>query len=111
METATKLSANAQKLYDFLKKFGHQWEGKCLDELYPPVKFSLENIKAHYEDQAKRYGTDHSYFENGVEIKIKGCGHAESYARQLSTAYQELKKLGMAGERNNGYNDYVFFAI
>lgn len=34
----------------------------------------------------------------------------DNYSKKIHAAYQELRQAGLAGERNNGYNEYWIYA-
>jgi hypothetical protein len=106
----TEVQINADNLYNFLKNNGSQWEYICLMFLFPPVIFSIENKKEYYEYLTRVYGYSHSYVINGIEYQTKQIPIKETYSAKLSEAYQYLKKQNKAGEKNNGYNEYIFYA-
>lgn len=103
------LSPNAEKLYSFLKNNGCQWEDKCAEHLFPPVPFDINNKRPYYEYQNRFYGNETTFIENGIETILPSCYGDDNYSRQTSIAYQELKKAGLANEKNNGTNTYAFY--
>lgn len=107
----TEIEINAEKLYQFLKLFGAQWENNCMDALFPPVKFDKENKKPYYEYLSKMYGNNEKYIIDGKEYETGKIDYINSFAYKLSEAYQYLRKQGRAGENNGGYNNYSFYAI
>lgn len=105
-----EIEVMANNLHKFLKENGPQWEYKCLEFLFPPVSFKMENKKQYYEYLTNVYGYSHSYMINGIEYKTDAIGIENSYSHQLHSAYQLLKKQNKADEKNNGYNEYIFYA-
>lgn len=104
------LSDNAQKLYSFLKTNGAAHETTCIDFFYPaPVYGSTREEKIQYwQHDVNYYGhANNRPVGNGETMDFVPTGN---YAREISAAYQELRKAGLAGERNNGTNSYTFFA-
>ena len=102
MKQITQLSVNAQKLYSFLKETGGAWEYKCIEAIYPKPDY-LSNPAAHWQWEANCDGQTYTRPVKGI--------HQENYSKEISQAYQELRKAGLADERNSGYNDYFFYPI
>jgi hypothetical protein len=104
-----EISENAKKLYAYLIKNGCKWENECIEYLHPKPIYSRDNADEYFNYLSKLYGTDQTNHFTG-EI-IKGLGYENSYEHEISLLYQELRKNGLAGEKNNGYNCYAFYAI
>lgn len=118
MKTLTNLSENAQKLYAFLKENGAKAEDYCIYALFPKPDFNLkdkEKLRQYWKWDANLYGV------GGVVSRSMGDGtfedfthpneYADTYGAQTSKAYQELRKAGLAGESNGGFNNYTFYLI
>lgn len=110
------LTTNAQTLYTFLKATGGAWEGACLEAIFPKANYPTDKTASDYADKltayfqynANRYGgTEKGY--GPCEGVVFTCILDKDYSSQTSAAYQELRKAGLAGERNSGFNDYYFF--
>jgi len=102
------LSTNAAALYDYLKKTGGAWMQNCFEAIAskPTYKSEPEAQRAYWQYEANMYGqpcerpvgSDHVIFTP-----------TDNYSVKTGAAYQELRKLGLAGERNNGYNEYWIY--
>lgn len=104
------LSDNAQKLLTFLKDSGPKWEQDCIKALFPEPKYIKDNAEAqtaYWQWDCNLYGNNYTRPVLGKHILFTAT---QNYSSVICAAYQELKKAGLAGESNNGYNEYVFFA-
>jgi len=110
----TELSENAQKLYAALLKTNGAHESNLRDILFPPPKYvSGELNNEYWQWDVNIYGHPRNVVRNNnsatwdtFKPNIEKC-----YASQLSEAYQELRKAGLADESNNGYNSYWFYPV
>lgn len=117
MQTTTNLSETAQKLLAELIKTGGAWEQSLMDAVflkptYPTDKNDREGRIKYWTWQANAYGnaiTMSVGADHNDTMIFPGCEYKDSYAHQLSNAYQELKKAGLADERNNGFNEYWLY--
>lgn len=116
------LSENSRKLYDILLQTGGGWEQSLMEIMFPKPVYAKnpEARRAVWQYEANAFG--HPTPERVVvmpEESSDGKGVFEvfqpqvpvSYFNQVSQAYQELRKAGLAGERNSGYNDYWLYPI
>jgi len=109
------MTTNAEKLLSILKSNGATHEDKCCELLFDRPKFDKENSAAYWQWEVDCSGYSREYFMGNDKFQTftptKGYeGYKGTYRNLLSEAYQELRKLGLAGEMNNGYNCYTFFA-
>jgi hypothetical protein len=115
-----QLSSNAQKLYEFLLQTGGAWENKCIEALYPKPPY-VGTLDPNYSDDQKK-NIQEAYWQwevncNGMTIgrpvlgiNVEFISNAD-YSKDISAAYQELRKSGLADEKNSGFNDYYFYPI
>lgn len=109
MNTTTQLSDNAQKIYNALKGTSGAWIGNLVKVLYPEPKYisaDAEAQTAYWQWDVNLYGNQHERPVAGVSVMFTPTGN---YNAEVSAAYQELRKAGLAGERNNGYNEYWIY--
>ena len=105
--TLIALSENAKTLFDLLVKTGGAWEDDLAKMLFKKPEYIGGGVNADFwQWEVNMYGSDREM--NGV---IYTQNVEVPYRSQVSAAYQELRRAGMAGERNSGYNDYWFYPI
>jgi hypothetical protein len=104
-----ELSNNAQKLLTFLKKSGAAWHQNCIKALFPEPKYESnpEAQTAYWQWEVNLYGNELIRPVGQENIKFIPV---DNYSQKTSEAYQELKKAGLADEKNNGYNEYMLYA-
>lgn len=112
----TQLTPTALQLYEFLKETGGAWENKCMRAIWPATEYpdkehpDRENLqRAYWQYDVNMYGYKNISRPVGDSVEIFNA--TDDYSRKLSAAYQELRRAGLAGERNSGYNDYYFFPL
>jgi hypothetical protein len=111
------LSENAQRLYGILVQTGGGWEDNLMEMMFPKPAYASnpEARAAYWQYESNAYG--HSTVERPLQLESEGRYIGQVFApnvevpyrSQLSHAYQELRKAGLAGERNNGFNCYYLF--
>lgn len=108
MTTTKTLSADAIKLAEFLKK-GSTWMQNCISAFVEKPTYSRdpEAQAAYWQYEANMYGVEQRERPVG-ETRIT-FQPTENYMDRVSKAYQELRKAGLAGESNNGFNEYMIF--
>lgn len=114
MTTLTlELSATATALLNFLKANGCQWKQNCIKGIFGNPEYPINGTKQQYIDywqfDVNIYGNEATYCVMGEWMKFEKNIPVD-YASQISVAYQELKTAGLADEKNNGYNEYAFYA-
>ncbi len=112
------VSETSGKLLEFLKQSGGAWIDKCMDIVFEKPKYPTDN------DREKRivfWQWESNSYGNTVERPIFDLGNGEfermvftpnvevDYRTQISNAYQQLKKNGLAFEKNNGFNEYFLY--
>jgi hypothetical protein len=104
------LSTNAQQLQKILNQTGGGWMGNIMDILFtkPVYASNPEAQKSYWQWEANAYGNGCSRPVNGESVEFTKNIEVD-YSPQLSAAYQELRKAGLANERNNGYNEYWIY--
>lgn len=109
MKTTIQLSDNAKKLYSLLVQTGGAHEEHLIDMMFSkPIYVAGEQNSEYWQYDANIYGNERTMTFNGITTTYTKNVDVD-FAKQVSMAYQELKKAGMAYERNNGYNCYTFF--
>lgn len=110
-----QFSETAKRLLDILKN-SSEWHQHCTDKLFPAPKYSKENRSEYWQHEANIYGNPQNRVillaeeNNGVAVFGDFKPNiSRPYSSQTSDAYLELKRAGLANERNNGYNEYVYF--
>lgn len=112
MNSAQQLSPTAQKLYAILLNTGGDWEHKLTEILFDkPQYVSGTPNNEYWQWDANMYGHERTVKNDGDNWNTFRPNIDRSYADQTSDAYQQLRKAGLAGEKNNGYNDYVFYPL
>jgi hypothetical protein len=109
MNTSVALSENAQKIFDSLKSNGGNWMHNLIKVLYPEPKYisnDAEAQKAYWQWDVNNYGNANSRPVCGESVLFTPTAN---YGSEISAAYQELRKAGLANERNNGYNEYWIY--
>jgi len=117
--TTKTLSAAAQTLYNGLKSNGATWAQNCVKFFHSEPKY-IGTLDANYTEEEKE-NSQRAYWQwnvnlNGVANTRPVLGKTvlfeptANYSKEVHEAYQELSKSGMAGEQNNGYNEYRFYA-
>jgi len=118
MKTETVLTPLAQKLYNFLIQTGGAHESKCEDYLFDKPKYPETNNREeriiYWQWEANLYGNTNErvvfQLEDGkYETMTFSPTVEKSYSSITSEVYQELRKNGLADEKNNGYNSYTFY--
>lgn len=109
MNTTATLSENAQKLNAHLQKNGGAWMQNLIKAIWPEPKYisnDAEAQTAYWQWDVNMYGciTERPVCGNSVLFTP-----TDNYSSKISAAYQELRKAGLAGERNNGYNEYWIY--
>lgn len=116
------LSPLGQRFYQALESLGGgAWESHVMERMFNKPVYSREPEaqRAFWQWEANSYGHSNErpvgaasvMFNPEPEFAPPACGYGprNDYAAQVSRAYQELRKAGLAGERNSGYNDYYFY--
>lgn len=105
------LSDLATKLLTYLQQTGGAWEGNCMDHLFdkPQYASNPDAQRRYWQWEADAYGGEHNKPVGSESVLFKQ-NIERNYSRLTSDAYQELRKAGLANERNSGYNDYWFYA-
>jgi hypothetical protein len=127
MRNIQNLSENAQRFYQALQSLGGgAWESSVMHAMFPQPGYAqnAEARRAHWQYEANAYG--HPTVErpvlmpeenNGVYVgeifnpEPQFAGPKNSYAGLVSQGYQELRRAGLARERNSGFNDYYFYLV
>lgn len=119
--TVNDLSPLALRVYHTLLTEGEMWESDLRKRLFPEPKYvsdeQIKNGEATIEEQRAYWQYDVNINTSERTVKVGGQGEWEKfipteemgYDRQTSRAYLELYRLGLAGERNNGYNCYRYY--
>jgi hypothetical protein len=109
----SNLSDNAHKLYIFLLKTGGAWKQNCIEALFGKVEYPINGTKEDYLEywqwSANLYGCDEN--RRSVLGEIIDIKATADYSNETSKAYQELRKAGLANEKNNGSNEYFFYPV
>ncbi len=111
--TKPAFSKVANELYLFLKKAGCSWENDCAKAVFRKPKYPTDNNRQAKIDfwqwETNWYGVPcNRKISEGEWMEFKSTVSV-TYADQISKAYQELLKAGLADEKNNGYNNYAFY--
>lgn len=108
------MTATAAALLNFLRSTGGAWEQDCINHLFPsptyprPETEDRENKqRAYWQHDVNMYGTQSQ--ERPVGERSEVFRATADYSKEVSRAYQELRKAGLADERNNGFNEYSFY--
>lgn len=107
----SQLSAAAQKLLAYLIQTDGAWKANCMDAIFNKPSYLTNNEAAQtaywqWEANAYGYNVERPVCGKSVEFVSK-----HNYSWATSEAYQELRAAGLAGEKNNGYNEYWLFPI
>lgn len=110
--TTQQISDTAKKLLEFLQKTGGAWKGNCMDYVFSKPRYeSIPNAqRAYWQWETNAYGGN-QIMPVGDESVTFTQSIEKTYSSQISDAYQELKKAGLADETNNGYNEYFIFPL
>ena len=111
------LTDNAKKLLSYLEETGGAWEEECIEALYPAPLYPSKDIDNNERENLQRIFWKHDANCNGYS-QYRPVGNSsilfvpnDNYSAKISAAYQELRKAGLASEKNSGYNDYFFYPI
>lgn len=112
------LSPDAQSLHRVLVETGGNWEGKLAELMFSKPEFPANPENSPKEVlEFRQWEVNHSgrpqEFQIGNDFKMvyPNIDPKDNYISRLSRAYSELKKAGLASERNNGTNYYWFYPI
>jgi hypothetical protein len=111
MNTTATLSENAQKLNAHLQKNGGTWIDSLIKVIWPCPTYISNNAeaqKAYWQWEVNLYGNANSRPVCGESVMFEPT---DNYSSKVSAAYQELRKAGLADEKNNGFNEYFIFPI
>lgn len=107
------MTSIAQKLLLELKKTNGGWIDNFADIIFEKPEYPIDReINAHrryWQWCADMYNTSDTR-PVGSMLTFETFVGSKNYSKQISSAYQELKKLGLADEKNNGYNEYFIYA-
>lgn len=108
--TTTNLTPTAKKLYEILLSTGGAHENKLTELLFDMPKY-IDGQPNHeyWQWDANVYGIERTVKNEGEKWNTYTQNIKVTYDKQLSDAYQELRRAGLATEKNNGYNSYWFF--
>jgi hypothetical protein len=106
-----QLSKNAQLILNHLQVNGGTWMYNLIEVLYPKPKYESnpEAQRTYWQWETNAYGREQNRpvgMESVLFVPENGC----DYSSEVSKAYQELRKSGLAGEKNNGYNEYWIYS-
>lgn len=105
-----QLSETSQKLLTALQATGGGWIDSFTKTIFNkpiyPLDRDPEKLRDFWQWEADIYNTtDERPIGNNFETFVG----VQNYSNQISKAYQELRKLGLAGEKNNGYNEHWIY--
>lgn len=104
------LSELAQKLLSALNEKNGGWIGNFADTLFDKPEYPIDRD----ETKARHYWQWCADFYNTTDTRPVGGKFetfvgTKNYSSQVSSAYQELRRAGLADEKNNGYNEYFIY--